>query len=146
MIRVPLKELVSSLRRLSKRPNLTIMEIHRETEINRNMLHGLATHPTALVKVKDLDSLLQFFFSKMCQSGYFSGDSQELARLLTASAIRWYPNDEQVLLAVGQQPQGRSDCLGAIDEMDEKAFSDAFWSEYRRIHKPSGSRFQNYTG
>lgn len=145
MLRVSLKEMVLLLSRVSERRNVTIMEVHKATKIHRNMLHDLAANPTVLVKVEDLDKLLQYMFDRILGSDSVNVTPQELASKLTANLVRWYPNDDKVLRAVRQQQEVDRECLGSSEEMDEKAFYDAFWSEYLRIHKSSKSQSQGYS-
>jgi hypothetical protein len=112
----------------------TIMEIHHTTAVNRNTLHRLVRDPVSLIKLEDLDKLLEFLFNRFVQANEFKGDYQVLASKLTSRMIQWVPNDPIVNRAVEKWWELRDE-HGRIHS-DDKAASWVlcFWTEYQRIY------------
>lgn len=134
MLRVDLREMLGVLRDTPGCQRATIMEIYRTTAVNRNTLHRLVRDPVSLIKLEDLDKLLEFLFDRLVQANEFKGDYQRLASKLTSRMIQWVPNDPIVNRAVEKWWELRDE-HGRIHS-DDKAASWVlcFWTEYQRIY------------
>jgi hypothetical protein len=134
MLRVDLREMLSVLRDTPGCRKVTMMELHRKTAINRNILHKLAGDPFSLIKLEDLDELLDFLFKRFVEANAFDGRYQDLAFNLTSRMVQWVPNDPIVNRAVEKWWELRDE-HGRIHS-DDKAASWVlcFWTEYQRIY------------
>ena len=120
----------------------TLAKVQKETKIGKNVLYALAKKPTGMVKMADLDKLLNFFFKRLAQAKVFVGPPERVAADVLSRLVKWYPNDKDVLRGVHQSMEIRDVFSKFTPMLKDIVLSDAFWVEYRRVHKgiPSMTR------
>jgi hypothetical protein len=111
--------------------------VHRKTGISRNTSQWLKRHPASLIKLADLDVLLEFLFNGFVKADNSDKDYRELARDLIDDMIEWVPSDPIVSRGIERRCE-LIDEFQPLSDDDKDAFQISyFWSEYERIH---GSR------
>jgi hypothetical protein len=95
-----------------------------------------------MVKMADLDKLLNFFFKRLAQAKVFVGPPERVAADVLSRLVKWYPNEEAVWKGVHQSVEIRDVFSKFTPMRKDIVLSDAFWVEYRRVHKgiPSMTR------
>lgn len=135
MLVIDVNEMLLWLHEIPGCGNPTLPTLQKETKIGKNVLYSLAKNPTGLVKIADLDELLNFFFKRLAKAEVFLGPPEHVAAEVLTRLVRWYPNDDRVFNRVYQSLEIR-DVFSKYTPMPKDiSLSDAFWVEYRRVHK-----------
>ena len=139
MLVVDLNEMLLWLNETPGCGNPTLVKLQEETKIGKNVLYALAKNPTGMVKMADLDKLLNFFFKRLAKAKVFLGPPEHVATEVLTRLVKWYPNDEAVFRGVHQSMEIRDVFSKFTPMRKDIVLSDAFWVEYRRVHKKKPS-------